>query len=123
MLIISPAIDYARTHYQEAVKISEMAEVCNISESHFRKVFQEYMGMRPSDFLNIVRIQKACDLMAVSDRSVENISYEVGFANVTGFIRNFKKFLGVTPYQWKKSDSNYEGKLRNYKVSAQKGWS
>lgn len=122
MVIIEPAIDYVEEHYQEVVKISEMAEACNISESHFRRVFLESMNMKPLDYVNLVRIQKACSLIKKTDYSMETIAFQVGFENVSTFNRNFKKVLEMSPYQWKKSADNYEGKLLHYRISAQKGW-
>ena len=44
------------------------------------------------------------------------------FGNVSTFNRNFKKIIGVTPYQYKRTSDNYESKLLNYKISAKKGW-
>lgn len=121
-LIIAAAIEYVEKHYREDVKISAMAAVCNISESYFRKLFSECMGMHPLDFLNLIRIQKACELMTKTDHSIENISYELGYGNVSTFIRNFRKILGTTPYQWKKSSKLYDGKQPNYNIKAKEGW-
>lgn len=121
-LLIASAIDYAEKHYMEEIRMAEMADACNISESYFRKLFLEYMGMSPLDYLNLIRIRKASELIVRTNRSIESISNEVGYKTMSTFIRNFRKFLGKTPYQWKKSAENHEGKLLNYKVSAQKGW-
>ena len=60
-LIIASAIDYVEKHYREEIKIVEMAEACSISESHFRKLFLECMGISPLEFLNMIRIQEACE--------------------------------------------------------------
>ena len=121
-LLIASAIDYVERRYAEDVKISDMAQACSISESHFRKLFGECMGVHPLEFLNLIRIQKACELMTKTDHSIESISYESGFGNVSTFIRNFRKVLGMTPYQWKKSSGNYEGKPLNFRIKAKKGW-
>lgn len=121
-IIISAALEYTDQHYQEEVKISEMAAACNISESYFRKLFLEYMGIKPLDYLNLIRVWKACKLMGKTSSSIESISYEAGFKTESTFIRNFKKVLGVTPYQWKISDNNSEGKLYHFRITAQKGW-
>lgn len=122
MFMIASAIDHVEKHYREEIKISEMAEACSISESHFRKLFSACMGISPLDYLNLIRIQKASELMVRSNSSIESISYEVGYKTMSTFIRNFRKFLGETPYQWKKSADNHEGKVLNFKINAQKGW-
>lgn len=122
MMGIAPAINYAEENYKENMKISHMALACNMSESYFRKVFHQNMGMAPLDYLNLIRIQKACNLMKSTRFSMEAIACQIGFENVSTFNRNFKKLVGVTPYHWKKSEANYEGKLLNYKINAEKGW-
>ncbi len=121
-VIIAPAIEYVEEHYSKPIKISSMAKACSISESHFRRLFLDHMNMKPLDYVNLVRVHKACDMMQKTDYSMEEIAYKTGFENISTFNRNFKKIVEITPYQWKKSSANYEGKLLNYKISAQKGW-
>lgn len=121
-LLIAAAIDYVEEHYREEIKIGEMAAACSMSESYFRKLFWEYMGIKPLDYLNVYRVWKACDLMGKSDRSMETIAFAVGFKNESTFTRNFKKVLDMTPYQWKRSAENNEGKMKELRMTAQKGW-
>ena len=80
------------------------------------------MNMAPMDYVNLVRIQKACDLMARSDHSMEEVAMECGFASVSTYTRNFKKLLKTTPYQWKLNKDNYRSSLLTYNISALKGW-
>lgn len=121
-VIIAPAIEYVDTHFREPLRVADLAEACSISESHFRRVFQTTMNMKPLDYINLVRIQKACLMMKKTDDSMEKIAYQCGFENIATFNRNFKRILSTSPYQWKQSAQNYEGKLLNYRISAQKGW-
>jgi AraC-like DNA-binding protein len=119
---IAEALDYVGENYRKEIKISELAYACNMSESHFRRVFMESMNMRPVDYINLIRVQKACELIKKSQISMGDIAYKVGFTTASTFNRNFKKLVGISPYQWKQSAENFEGKLLNYKISAQKGW-
>ena len=120
--VLAGALDYIAGHYAQEIKIGSLAEVCNMSESHFRRVFEEGMNMKPLDYVNLVRIQNACELLKKTDKSMEEVGAQCGFASISAFNRNFRKLLDISPYQWKKSEENYEGKLLNYKISAQKGW-
>ena len=121
-VFITPAIQYVEEHFFESISIPKLAEVCNMSESYFRKLFVSSMHMKPIDFINFVRVQKACHLMKSTEKSMEEISYRVGFGNISTFNRNFKKIFGVSPYQWKKSYENRVGNLSHYRISAHKGW-
>lgn len=116
------ALHYIGKHYTEDLTIGDLAEVSHMSETHFRRVFQKAMNMTPSDYLNFVRVQMACEHMKKHTDSMELVAEKCGFQSVSTFNRNFKKILGITPYQWKIHPENYEGKLLNFKISAYKGW-
>lgn len=121
-MIIVPALEYVQDYYFQEMKIADVAKACSLSESHFRRSFQEYMHMRPLDYLNLVRVEKSCDMLIKTNISMEEVAFKNGFGNVSTFNRNFKKIIGITPYQYKLASDNYEGKLMNYKISAKKGW-
>ena len=119
---IAPALAYAKEHYKEEIRIRDLAKVCSISESHFRRIFQECMNMPPNDLINMIRVREAIRLMAKSHFSMEGVAYHVGYGNVSTFNRNFKRLMGITPYQWKKSPDNHAGQMLEFKISALKGW-
>ena len=119
---IAPAIEYITNNYATQVKAQELAQVCGMSETHFRRRFEEYVNMPPIDYLNLVRIQNACELLKRTNDSMEHVAAQVGFTTTSTFNRNFKKFLKTSPYQWKINPNNYEQKLLGYHISAKKGW-
>lgn len=119
---IAAALDYVRLEYVHLIRVEELAQVCHMSETHFRRVFEACMNMSPVDYINLVRIQRACDLMKKTNDSMDIVAQKVGFTTTSTFNRNFKKFLNTSPYQWKINPENYERKLLNYNISARKGW-
>lgn len=119
---IAPALTYVKKHYSEDIRIKDLANVCNISESHFRGIFQKCMDMMPNDYVNVIRIREASKILLKSYASMQEVAYRVGYGNVSTFNRNFKKFIGMTPYQWKRSPDNYVGQMLDYKISTFKGW-
>lgn len=122
MSAISKALSFISMNYRDPIKIEELAELCSLSETHFRRVFTEYMQMTPVDYINMIRIQMACEFMKKSDDSMSDIAVKCGFVTISTFNRNFKKLTGITPYQWKRNPGNYEGKLLQFHISAAKGW-
>ena len=119
---ISFALHYIGANYAQELTIGDLAQVSHMSETHFRRVFQKIMNMTPSDYLNLVRVQMACEYMKKHTDSMELVAERCGFQSVSTFNRNFKKVLNITPYQWKIHPENYETKLLDYKISAYKGW-
>lgn len=60
---IATALDYMNKHYSETIKAGELSSLCNMSETHFRRLFESYINMPPMEYLNLIRVQKACELM------------------------------------------------------------
>lgn len=103
-------------------RYDELPELCNMSETHFRRLFESYINMPPMEYLNLIRVQKACELMKKTNEPMELIAQKCGFTTQSTFNRNFRKFLDTSPYQWKINPENYEHKLLNFRISALKGW-
>ncbi len=122
LLQITPALDYINANYTGPIKAKDLADQCNVSETHFRRIFEEYINMSPMDYVNLIRIQMACELMKKTDDSMDVIAQKCGFATTSTFNRNFKKFLDTSPYQWKINPDSYERKLLNYHITALRGW-
>ena len=121
-LQLENAIEYVERNYPNNFKIADLANECHMSETHFRRVLQEKMNMTPVEYVNFVRIKKACELIDKTDISMEDVAEKVGFITPSTFNRNFRRIIGTSPYQWKKRPDNHEGKLLEYKISALKGW-
>ena len=76
---IKKSLDYVGEHYMEQLRVEDIAEASGLSESHFRRVFEDAMNMKPLDYVNLVRVDKACFLIEKEDASMEEIGYRVGF--------------------------------------------
>ena len=121
-LQLEKAIAFVEKNFANDFKIIDIANECHMSETHFRRIFQEKMNMTPVEYINFVRVKKACELIDKTDISMEDIAQRVGFVTPYTFNRNFRRIIGTSPYQWKKRPDNHEGKLLEYKISALKGW-
>lgn len=119
---IIPALRYIDEHYAQDLRAADLARQCGLSEPHFRRLFSEYINMPPMDYLNLIRVRSACSLMSRKDCSMDQVALECGFASVSAFTRNFKKFLDVTPYQWKLGRGRHSSRTPEYRISVRKGW-
>lgn len=119
---VKDSVEYINSHYAEDVKMADVASACGLSESHFRRLFETSMHMKPLDYLNMVRIDEACRLIRGGDRSIDQIGITVGYDTPSTFIRNFRKLTGMTPNEWRKIQVR-DGNIRaNYHISAERGW-
>ncbi len=62
-----------------------------MSETSFRKVFEEYVHMLPMDYVNLVRVQYACEQMKHGNDSMDEVARKAGFSTtpLTGILKNF----------------------------------
>ena len=121
-IAIADALSYIGDHYMEPIRIEKLAELCHISETHFRRVFSFYMNMKPLEYINLVRIQNACDLLKKTDDSVANIAYKCGYSSLPTFNRNFKQITGNSPVEWRKRPDHFEQQLLKFRIYSAKGW-
>lgn len=122
--LIQSVLEYVQKEYAGAIYSGDLAKFVNMSETHFRRLFVQIVDLPPMDYVNMVRIQKACELMRKSDDSMEQTAAKVGYQTITTFNRNFKKFMGTSPYHWKQSESGKEKRARSadYRITIRKGW-
>lgn len=88
---------------KENLSMSEIARNCCLSESGFRKVFTENVGISPSVYRNTERIFEAKYLLESTDKSVAEISEELGFFDTAYFCKIFKKYEGISPRKYSKN--------------------
>jgi AraC-like DNA-binding protein len=85
-----------------------------MSESRFSRFFRRATGNTFTDFVNRVRINRACQLLMESDRLITHVCYEVGFNNVANFNRRFLEIKGMTPSEFRKqADKRFAGSSLN----------
>jgi len=86
---------------QGETKINRLAEISCLSYKQFKRVFSEYVGTNPKDFLRIIRFQKALyTLQTEPNISLTQLSYECGYYDQAHCIREFKLFSGYTPTEY-----------------------
>ena len=84
-------------HQYQNLSIEKLATLCGLSVSSFKREFREIYNDSPGNYLNLKKIEKAKELLQVSDLSVSEISYEIGFNDPYYFTRIFKKKEGLPP--------------------------
>ncbi len=95
--IINSALGYIHAHFDEQIKLSELAKRCYVSEPHFCRVFKEITGETAISYVNNLKITKAISLMKNSTLTVKQVAEAVGFEDVAYFCRCFKKKTGTSP--------------------------
>ncbi|MFV0268331.1 MAG: helix-turn-helix domain-containing protein, partial [Draconibacterium sp.] len=89
--------------------LEELAARHNVGYSYFRKMFKKYTGVAPGQYHLQLRIMRARELLAGSDKSIKEISLELGFQTIHYFSLIFKKKVGVTPSGFRKAVRRADG--------------
>ena len=86
----------------EQVSAADVARELGMTESKFSRFFRRATGNTFTDFVNHVRVNRACQLLMESDRLINHIGYEVGFNNIANFNRRFLDIKGMTPSEYRR---------------------
>ena len=105
-LSIAPAINYIRDNYADTFPMDDLAIMCDMSPTHFRRTFHSIMGFGALEYLNRIRITHAQQFLRTTEMSILEISEEIGFQSVSSFNRHFSDIVGMTPTQYRKQMSS-----------------
>lgn len=107
---ILDVIVFVEANLWSPLELEGLAEKAHLSKYHFCRIFKRHIGMNPMKFVAALRIERAKELLKKNDIPVSSVANEVGFKDLSNFIRQFKKVTGVTP-------TTYRGKARSEAVS------
>ncbi len=105
---IEPALQRIDREKIGAVTVAELARICSMSQSSFRKLFLQEMNMPPSRYMQERKFNRAVSLLQNSELSILEIAMESGFQDMFYFSRFFRKMTGMSPTQWRDSRSRNE---------------
>ena len=97
-------------HLSEPLSAAALAAELGMTESRFSRFFRRATGNTFTDFVNQVRINRACQFLMESDRQITSIAYEVGFNNIANFNRRFLDIKGMTPREFRRQAASRFGR-------------
>ena len=98
------AVAFISQNYSRAITVEDMARRCNLDRSYFGKVFRDTLGQSPQEFLIQYRMEKAAELLKITELPVGEISRQVGYPNQLHFSRAFKNFYGISPRTYRQNN-------------------
>lgn len=98
---IQMAVGYIQEHFGENLTVNDLAEHYGMSPNYFSSMFKKEMSRSAVNYITELRINQARELLYHSELSVVDISKKVGYEDSQYFFRVFKKYLGMTPLQYR----------------------
>jgi len=86
--------------HPQGLRLGEVARQCGISPRYLHQLFLAFVGMPPTQFLRIMRLQRSLACLHRSLDSLTGVAYASGYFDQAHFIRDFKSFTGLTPSQY-----------------------
>jgi two-component system response regulator YesN len=99
--IIAKSKEYINENYGKDISLDELSRKLDVSPYYFSKLFKEETGENFIEYLNTTRIEQAKNRLRNPEMSMKEIGYEVGYSDPNYFSRIFKKYVGVTPTEFR----------------------
>ena len=87
--------------FHQTVTIKQLANATHLTERTFLRRFVSATGLKPNQYLQQLRVQKACELIETTKDSIENIASAVGYEDISAFRKTFIKITGQTPKEFR----------------------
>jgi len=92
---------FIHTGYESSLSVEEIAQEFNMSKRNLTKSFKEATGINPSEFIQLVRVKKATELLEATEQSISEVMYKVGYGDPSAFRKVFKKLIGLVPSDYR----------------------
>ena len=84
-------------HWNQNPAVAYYADLCDMSQVHFRRLFKEYTGLSPIDYRNSLRLEEARSKLQSGEYNVSEVAELCGFSSISFFTRSYKKKYGYSP--------------------------
>lgn len=95
--IVIKALQFINKNYKEKISLKDIETNLHVNSSYFSTLFKQEMGVTFTDYLNSLKIEHACSLLAGTNLSIIDVSLSTGFDDQSYFTKVFKKAKGMTP--------------------------
>lgn len=102
---VKDSLIYIENNLADNLRTDILAEVSHMSVSRFHHVFKDITGTTPSEYIEKARISRAMSLLSSTDAEICEIAFNCGFSDHSYFSQRFKKRMGITPADYRKSAS------------------
>ena len=101
---VKSVMEHIENHYASPITLDQLAQVAGMNPKYFCRFFRSITQQTPMDYVNYYRAEKAAVMLCNTDLSVTQIGLDCGFNDGSYFVKAFKKYKTMTPYQYRKSN-------------------
>lgn len=112
LLAVNQVVSHIEAHYAEELRLEALARMAHMCERNLQRYFLRAFGVTPVDYINRLRVSKACQLLGERERTIAQVADAVGFPDSSYFARLFRKFTGTAPSFFRKSSRQLRHAVR-----------
>lgn len=101
----SKSIEYITIHFDQEIKVADLASIEHYSENYYRAWFRNQTGMTPKEYIVKLRMEKAKILLITTKYGISKIANQVGYNQNSSFTRVFKESVGIAPLEYRKRNN------------------
>jgi AraC-like DNA-binding protein len=94
---------WIEAHSHQAIGLEDAAQQAGLSPFHFLRLFSDVLGVTPHQYLVRSRLRHAARELVCDDRPITDIAYDVGFGDLSNFVRTFHRAAGASPLQFRRA--------------------
>ncbi len=94
--------EYLMKNYMQKIDLDQVAEIVHMAPASLCRFFKSSTGLTVFEYLNKIKISYACQLLLNTELNIMDVSFDCGFNNLSHFNKQFIKFMGKTPSQFRK---------------------
>jgi AraC-like DNA-binding protein len=98
---ITPVLTYINQNYNTLNTLDDISNHFHISKYHLCHIFKKAVNLTVTQYINNIKIQNACTMLAYSGKSISEVGLECGFNSAMYFCKTFKKILNITPSEFR----------------------
>ena len=105
--VLMELLDWIDASYTESITLEDLSRVSGMNEKYLCRFFKEFTSRTPIDYINNLRIECACHELTENGLSITEAALESGFNDLSYFSKTFKKYKGMSPREYIKSNTEY----------------
>ncbi|MBE6559817.1 MAG: helix-turn-helix domain-containing protein [Ruminococcaceae bacterium] len=90
-----------RNIFRTSLSVTDAAQLCHVTPTYLIRLFRRHLNTTPKKYMDELRVERACELLKYSDKSVEEIAVESGFSEARQMRRVFHEHMGVSPKEYR----------------------
>ena len=104
-MIIMKTVDYIAQHYQDSIPLSKLLQIANMSKSYYLRLFRQYIGTTPHNYLLSLHITKAKEYLEITNITIHEIACILGFTDDAAFSNCFRAAVKTSPFQYHRKNA------------------